>query len=162
VRQALRDIDPDLVVNARSLDESMRRATSELTHASAGAAACGLLALLLACVGLYGAIATGVGERTREIGVRMALGADRGTITRHFMRWGLSLALVALAVGIPLSWATVAVAGSRVFGVGALAPQVAVGLAGVATLMMAVAAAASFIPARTSASVDAARALRVE
>ena len=162
VRQALRDIDPDLVVNPRSLDESMRRATSELTHASAGAAACGLLALLLACVGLYGAIATGVGERTREIGVRMALGADHGTITRHFMRWGLSLTLVALAVGIPLSWATVAVAGSRVFGVGALAPQVAVGLAGVSALMMAVAAAASFIPARTSAAVDPVQALRVE
>ncbi|MEJ2539507.1 MAG: ABC transporter permease [Gemmatimonadota bacterium] len=162
VREALRDLDPDLDVNLAGLEESMGRARTQMAHVSAGAAACGLLALLLACVGLYGAIAAGVGERTREIGVRIALGADRGAVTRHFVRRGLLLGLIALAVGLPLSWASVAVVGSRVFGVGALAPEVAVGLVAVGAVMIAVAAAASWIPARTSASVDPARALRAD
>lgn len=162
VRTELTAVDPDLVVNVSLLAERLRQARTELAHASAGAVACGLVALLLACVGLYGMIATSVTERTREIGVRIALGADRARVIRHFVGRGLRVTLIALGVGLPLAWATVALVGAGVVGVRALAPEVAVGLAGVAVLLTAVALLSSWIPARRSSSVDPVRALRTE
>lgn len=156
----LRAVDPDLVLNISLLSEELH--DPEMTHAPAGALACGLLALLLACVGLYGMIATGVTERTREIGVRIALGADRGRVIRHFVGRGLRVTLIALGVGLPLSWITISVVGARVVGVGAFAREVAVGLAAVTVLMLAVGGLSSWLPARRSSGVDPVLALRSE
>ena len=161
LRAELRALDPDLVVNAGVLADALRF-DAELANYSAGAAACGIIALLLACVGLYGMIATGVIERTREIGVRIALGADRARVIRHFVRKGLTVTLIALAVGLPLSWATFILVGADVVGVNGLAPEVAVGLGAGAVLMMAVALAACWLPARRSSAIDPVRSLRSE
>lgn len=161
LRAELRTVDPDLVVNVRLLADALRLDT-ELAHGSAGAAACGIIALLLACVGLYGTIATGVSERTREIGVRIALGADRGRVVRHFVRKGLIVTLIALGVGLPLSWATFILVGADVVGVSALAPEVALGLGSGVVLMMAVALVSSWLPARRSSAIDPVLALRSE
>lgn len=161
-RAEILEVDRDLVVDIRPLAEQLREGRTELSHASAGAAMCGFIALLLACVGLYGMIATGVSERTREIGVRIALGGDRPRIIGHFVRRGLTSALSALALGLPLSWMTVALVGTSVVGVTALEVEVGLALGGVALLMMAVAVVSSWLPARRSASVDPVLALRSE
>lgn len=153
-------MDPDLVVSMTTLSEELHN--PEMTHASAGAVVCGLLALLLACIGLCAMVATGVAERTREIGVRLALGADQSRVVRLFVQKGLTLTIVALGVGLPLSWAMIPVVGTSVVGVTALAPEVAVALAAVALLLTAVAGLASWLPARRSATVDPVLALRSE
>jgi predicted permease len=153
-------VDSDLPVNVAVLADRMRLGRTALAHGSAGATAIGLIALLLACVGLYGMIATGVSERTREIGVRIALGADRACVVGHFVRKGLVLTVVALGVGLPLSWITVALVGARVVGVSGFAPEVAVGLSGVTLLMLFVSILSSWLPARRTSSVDPVLALR--
>lgn len=162
VRSEIGRAAPDLVVNTILLTERLRASRTELAHASAGAAASGFIALLLACIGLYAMIATGVTERTREIGVRIALGADRSRVVRLFVRKGLLLTLVALCVGLPLSWATIGLVGAGVVGVGALSPEVVLGLGAVTILMMVVALVSSWLPARQSSSVDPVLALRAE
>jgi ABC-type antimicrobial peptide transport system permease subunit len=119
----------------------------------------GALALLLAAVGLYGVIAYSVGMRTREIGVRMALGARPRDVTRLVMRQGARLALVGIGAGTLLAALVGRVLGSLLYGVSALDP-LAYGVA--ATILMAVAALASLVPALSAARVDPLRALRSE
>jgi putative ABC transport system permease protein len=107
-------------------------------------------------------IATGVAERTREIGVRLALGAARPRVILHFVREGASVAPLALGVGLPLSWNTMALLGTGMVGVDALGPEVALALAGVGILLICVTLLASWLPARRSSSVDPVEALRAE
>ena len=117
------------------------------------------LALLLACIGLYGVMSYTVAGRTREIGVRMALGARRGDVMELVLREGMLLVAVGLAVGIPL-----ALAGSRVlqgflFGLKSTDP---LSLIAVVLLLGIVAVLAGLIPARRAAKVDPMVALRYE
>jgi putative ABC transport system permease protein len=162
LRAELARLNPDLVFDASVLADELRRYDRELAHASAGAAACGFMALLLACIGLYGMVATGVTERTREIGVRIALGADRGRVVRDFVSKGLTVGLIAVGVGLPLSWMMIFVVGAGVVGAHALAPEVGVGLVAVAVPMIGVTILSSWLPARRSTRVDPVLALRSE
>jgi predicted permease len=117
------------------------------------------LALLLACVGLYGVMSYTVAGRTREIGVRMALGAQRSNVMGLILRDALVLVGIGLAVGIPLSLASARLLHSFLFGLKGTDPA---SLAAVVLLLGSVAAIAGFIPARRAASIDPMRALRYE
>jgi predicted permease len=117
----------------------------------------GLVATILAAVGLYGVIAYAVGRRTREIGIRMALGAAPGDVLRLVMGQGLGIAGVGILIGLALSWAAARAIASALYGVGAADPA-AWGSA-VAVLLTS-AALANFLPARRAARVDPSVALR--
>ncbi len=119
----------------------------------------GILALLLACVGLYGLLAYGTIRRTREIGVRMALGARRADVVRMVMWQGLALAGVGTVLGLIAAVATGHWFGALLYRVKTTDP---VTLGVVALLMMIVAALATFVPARRAALVDPAFSLRCE
>jgi putative ABC transport system permease protein len=117
------------------------------------------IALLLAVIGIYGLMAYAVQQRTREIGIRMALGAQPGDVLRMVLRHGLLLCLVGIAVGISGGFAVVRLMKSLIFGV---SPTDPVTFVSVAVLLAAVAFAACWIPARKASRVDPMVALRHE
>ena len=113
--------------------------------------------LFLSAAGLYGVIAFGVRERTRELGLRMALGAQRSDVARMVVRRGLRLAVAGFAIGLAGSFALMRLVGSLISGVGS--PDVASG-AVVFIVLSAVALAASYAPARWATRIDPASVLR--
>ncbi len=117
------------------------------------------LALLLACVGLYGVMSYTVAGRTREIGVRMALGARRGDVLELVLREAMVLVAIGLVIGIPLAMAGTRVLHSFLFGLKSTDP---LSLMAVVFLLGIVAAIAGFIPARRAAGIDPMVALRYE
>jgi ABC-type antimicrobial peptide transport system permease subunit len=160
VQQAMAQMNREEVVyDPRSMDNiiadtvAARRFTMVLLAVFAG------LALLLASIGMYGVISYLVGQRTHEIGVRMALGADRSAILRWVLEQGVRLAVFGAATGIVASLALTQFMAhwSLIYGVHAYDPWT---LAGVTTLLMAVALAASYIPALRALRVDPVHALR--
>jgi putative ABC transport system permease protein len=159
-RVALREIDPRLAFGAPVLlEELVARAGAPSRFRALLLALFAGVALLLAAVGLYGVVAYTVSRRTREIGLRLALGAGRGVVLRSIA--GETLGSVALGVvaGLVLSaWLSRLVSG-LLFGVSALDPLTYLG---VPLLLMAVALVACWLPARNAASVDPAVVLRYE
>jgi predicted permease len=119
----------------------------------------GVLAVLLACLGLYGVMAYTAARRTNEIGIRMALGATRGEVLAMVLRESLLLVVAGIVIGVPATLAATRLISSMLFGINAADP---VTIAGGAALMVAVAALAGFLPARRAARVDPMIALRYE
>ena len=117
------------------------------------------LALVLGAVGIYGVISYVVSLRTREIAIRMALGARPQDVWRMVSRQAASVAAVGIVVGLVGALALMRLLRALLFGV---SPTDPVALAGAAVLLIAVSAAASWIPARRAASLDPAQALRAE
>ncbi len=115
--------------------------------------------LLLGALGIYGTLSFAVGERVREIGIRMALGADRAEILRLMLKQGLRLSLVAAALGLAAAWAVGRVLASQLSEV---SPADPLSIAGAAVLLLVVAAFATYLPARRAAGVDPIIALRQE
>jgi putative ABC transport system permease protein len=157
---AMWSVDPALPVfkaitmdflTAQSL--AVRRASSMLIGGFAA------LALVLACIGIYGVMAFSVSRRTREIGVRMALGARRSDVLRMVLGSGVRLALVGIAIGLAGALASSRVLRSLLFDVNAIDPLIfslAAGVLGAMTIL------ASYLPARRAASVEPMKALRTE
>jgi predicted permease len=140
------------------MDERRYRETVEVAGlAGAG----GALALLLASLGLYGVVSLAVRQRTREIGIRIAVGAHPMRVARMFLASGVRVSLVALALGLPLSIAALKIGLSQGL---VIAPEVKPHLIGIviAPLLLAVASAATWVPARRASRVDPARTLRAE
>jgi len=119
----------------------------------------GLAGLLLAAIGIYGVAAYTTALRTREIGIRMALGAHGRDVVGMVLRQGLSLVLVGTSIGLVLAMAASRLFVGLLFGMPPLDPAV---FAGAALLFAAVGAAACFVPARRAARIDAMEALRAE
>ena len=120
---------------------------------------CFRAALVLGVVGIYGVIAYAVTQRTREIGIRMALGAQLGVLKRMFVRQGLGLASRGIACGLAAAVAIARVMAFLLFNISPLDP--AAYLAG-SLVLLAAAAVASYIPARQTTSIDPIDALRAE
>ena len=118
-----------------------------------------MTALLMACVGAYGVMAYGAAQRTREIGVRIALGAKARDVLWLFMRRGVRLTLAGLVLGVPLAILTARAVQSLLFDVSPWSPSVWVG---VPLALAAAILAASYLPARHASRVDPAVALRQE
>jgi len=119
----------------------------------------GLLALLLTCIGLYGILSYTVANRTNEIGIRMALGAERRDVLWLVLRDALRLALIGIAVGIPVALAATRLVSSQLFGISAADPLT---LSLSILILLAVAALAGYLPARRATRVDPLVALKYE
>jgi predicted lysophospholipase L1 biosynthesis ABC-type transport system permease subunit len=119
----------------------------------------GLLALVLACVGLYGILSYSVASRTNEIGIRMALGAGRRDVLWLILREALWLVITGVAVGLPMIFAVTRLASTLLYG---LTPTDPVSLICAALLMLAVAMVAGYLPSRRATRVDPMVALRCE
>jgi ABC-type antimicrobial peptide transport system permease subunit len=149
------------VTSILTLEQVDEKAYADALRASALAGAGGVLALLLASLGLYGVVSLAVRQRTREIGIRIAVGAHPQRVARMFLASGVRVSLIALALGLPLSIAVLKIGLSQGL---VIAPQVNVYLIGgvIALVLVVVASAATWVPARRAALVDPARTLRVE
>lgn len=160
VRAAVREINPALpILHAQSLRDYT--AIGLLPQRVAGwlSGTLGALGLLLTGIGLYGITAYSVGQRTREIGIRAALGASRGDILRLILRAGARLALAGMALGLLLALVATRLISSLLVGISAYDPLT---FCGVTLLMAAVLLMASYIPARRASRVDPSVALRYE
>jgi predicted permease len=135
--------------------QSLERTSFTLTMLSIA----GAMALLLGLVGIYGVIAYAVSQRRREIGIRLALGAESARLKRMFLRHGLTLAITGVAIGLPAAVGLMRLMKSLLFGVSALDP---LAFAAASAALVLAAALASFLPARRAAAVDPVEALRVE
>ena len=160
VRAAIAGIDTRLIVgNQRTMAQEIDASLLAERAISMLATAFGMLATLLAGIGLYGILAYSTAQRTREIGIRMALGAQRLTVVNLILRETLLLTGGAVAATIPLAILAARTVRSQLFGV-SVADPVVYG-AGILTICL-VAALAGFIPARRAATVDPASALRTD
>jgi ABC-type antimicrobial peptide transport system permease subunit len=119
----------------------------------------GLLALMLAAIGLYGVTAYAVARRTSEIGIRMALGASRESVLTMVLKNALIQASIGLAIGLPLAYAGGRLVQSSLYQTDAFQPYV---LLAVIVLLLLAATSAALIPARRAASIDPMQALRIE
>ena len=160
VREIVRQADPrlplsDTTTEAAQIDRTMSR---EIAFARL-CAAFGVLALAIACVGLYGVVAYNAARRTGEIGIRMALGAQRASVVWMVLREVLAVAAAGLAIAVPAAMATSRLVESFLFGTRPNDPA-AIGFAIAALLASAIAAA--YVPARRASRIDPISALRHE
>jgi predicted permease len=159
LKQAIAAIDPkigvQLVVMENQIWDSLLRERLMATLSGFF----GVLAAVLAAIGLYGVISYGVAGRTKEIGIRMALGAGRREVLWLILREALLLVGTGVAVGVPAVLASTRLVSSLLFG---LKPADPLSLSGAVVLMVVVAALAAFIPARRATKVDPMAALRCE
>ncbi|MGA7342702.1 MAG: ABC transporter permease [Terracidiphilus sp.] len=160
VRGQIHSLDPTLAIfNAETIEEHIRAAYFLPRLAATLFGAFGCIGMVLAAVGLYGVMSYAVSRRTREIGIRMAMGAQPGAVERLVLRQGLLLTLIAIVLGWPAAWMLSKLASTFLYGIH---PHDAFTFAVVPPFLIAIALAACWIPARRAASVDPMRALRAE
>jgi predicted permease len=160
VRQALRESEPRLVVGAiEGLDERIVRSIAVERLLGWLTIAFGAAALGLACLGLYGTISYGVRGRTMELGIRLALGADRAAVQWLFVREALLLVLIGGAVGLPLAFLAARAVAALLYGT---PPSDPVAYAAAVAVLVIVSAFAAFVPARRASRLDPMVALRAE
>ena len=160
LRQAIQEANPELPVwTVNTMEEQIERSLWRERAVASLLSFFGVLAIVLACAGIHGVLAHAVARETREIGIRMALGADRGHVLRRVAGQALALTTAGIALGLPLAlWAKPLLA-AFLYGVRSIEPLV---VAGVPFLFLLVAIAASLPPAWRAARIDPAVALRQE
>ena len=160
VRQVVRQLDSNIpIYNLRTLEHQIDQSLLNDRLIATLSTAFGVLATMLAVIGLYGVMAYTVARRTREIGVRMALGAVPGDVIWLVMREVLVLVGSGLVLGLVASWGLSRFVGSQLYGVTGSDP---VTIAGACALLASVAALAGYIPARRATRVNPVLALRYE
>jgi putative ABC transport system permease protein len=158
LRRAVDAAHPDVsVVELFSLGEQIQRSLAQQRMYAEVAGLFGLLGLLVAVLGLFSLLSYTVSQRTREIGIRMAVGAGRREVLRLVLRQGMTLVVVGLALGIAGSLALTRLMSSLLFGVGATDPLT---FLSVPMVLLLVTLAASYLPARRAADLDPLKALR--
>src|SRR5437763_396327 len=158
-RQVVRALDSQLPVTFKTLDQVFASSLDQRRFSLVIFGIFGLVALLLAAMGIYSVTSYAVAQRTQEIGIRMALGARMGDVLKLVLRSGMSLALMGAALGAAGAFATTRVMSSLLFGV---APTDLATFTAVVVVLVVVAFVACYIPARRAAKVDPLVALRYE
>jgi putative ABC transport system permease protein len=160
IRSAMQKMDSKLVISdLRTMENQMDETIAPQRFIGLLASLFGALAAVLAGVGLYGVLAYSTAQRTREIGIRMALGAQRGMIARQVLREVLALAAVSVLIALPVAYFLCRMMSSQLFGVSSADPIVYFGSI---AMIGSVALLAAFLPARRAASVEPMQALRME
>jgi len=160
IRSQVKALDPQLpLFNIMTLEQRVSDSVAQPRFFALLLTIFGVLALVLAMVGIYGLLSYHVAQCTREIGIRMALGAGRGQIFRLVLGQGAVLSGIGIAVGIGGAWATSRFLATMLFGV---QPVDAATYAGISALMAGIALAAVYIPARRATAIDPIIALRQE
>jgi putative ABC transport system permease protein len=159
MREAVRSLDPQLPVNFRTLDQVFSSSLDQHRFSLVIFGVFGTTALLLAAMGIYGVTTYAVAQRTQEIGIRMALGAQMTDVLKLVLRNGMSLAFIGGLIGLAGAYAITRVMSSLLFGV---APTDLATFTIVPVVLMVVALVACFIPARRATKVDPLVALRYE
>jgi predicted permease len=160
LRQAVRSAAPGVPVpEVRSMSAWMRSATADRRFDSQLFGTFAAVTLLLAAGGLYGTLLYTAGQRRRELGIRLALGASRGSVERGVLRGGLTVGALGVLVGLLAAWLSTRLLESRIWGVEGHDP---VALVGAAAVLLITTVLASWLPARRAARVDPLETLRVE
>ncbi len=160
IRNAMHQVDSKLVVDSlRTMDEQISQSTSNDQLITMLAVCFGLLATLMAAIGLYGVLAYSTAQRTHEIGIRMALGAGRRAVVQLVLADVLWLAGISIAVTVPVSMLLARILRSQLYNVSATDPLV---MGSAIALVILVVAGAAMLPARRAASVEPMKALRME
>ncbi len=160
LRQAVWSVNPDLpLAGVQTMQELYEKSMARTSFALVMLAIAGGMALLLGVIGIYGVISYSVSQRTREIGIRMALGAQQPALTGMFVRHGLRLVAIGLVFGLAAAFALTRGMKSMLFGIGAADPMT---YALVSGGLAAAAALASYVPSRRATAVDPMEALRAE
>jgi predicted permease len=160
LRREVYSLDPTMAVyNLETMDEHVRTAFVLPRVAAMLFGVFGAIGLVLATVGLYGVMSFAVARRTREIGIRMALGARRAAVVRLFLRRGMVMTLAAVALGWPAAWMLAKIASSFLYGI---APHDAVTFTLVPIVLVLVALLATWIPSHRAARINPTQALRTE
>jgi putative ABC transport system permease protein len=159
-RGAIRDVDPGLAVFAvEPLTETLSRSVSERRFTMLLLGLFAAIALVLAAVGIHGVLSYGVVQRTREIGIRVALGARPASVLRLIVGQGVILAVIGVAVGLAGAFALTRLLATLLFGV---TPTDMTTMAAVVVVLAGTAVLASYLPARRAMRVDPSIALRAE
>ena len=160
VRTEIAAVDPDLpLFDVLPFDKVITNSIVGIAYVAAMMAILGLIALVLASLGIYGVMSYSVGERTHEIGVRMAMGASSKDVQRLILGNGMFLTVVGMAIGLPLALGLAYALSSLLFGVKVADPFAFLGLP---LLLAAVATVACYLPARRAVRLDPITALRYE
>jgi putative ABC transport system permease protein len=159
ITRVIQSVDKDAPISYMTVDQLLADSTAEPRFQTALVGSFGALGLLLAIIGVYGVISYSAAQRTNEIGVRMALGAQRSDVLLMFLREGMLLAGAGIAIGIGGALALTRVLGSTLFEINPTDPAT---FAGVAIFLMIAALAACYIPARRATKVNPIAALRYE
>ena len=160
LRALLASMNPNVpIMTSQTLEDSIALGLAPQRVVASVAGGLGIVALLLAAIGVYGVTAYAVARRTREIGIRIALGARRTDVVRMVLQEGLSLTLIGAGVGLTLAGATSHVLAAFLFGIPPIDP---VTFTGTTLLFVAIGVAACYVPIRRATRIDAMEALRYE
>jgi putative ABC transport system permease protein len=160
VRETVRRLDPDLAAfGVMTMDQHLENALNLATNSAVFAGAFGVLALLLAVIGIYGLVSYSVARRTREVGIRLALGASREDVLRLVLGRGLGLAAIGVGLGLVASLAVGRLLGGMLYDVSPHDPSI---VGSMSLLLASVVLLASYLPARRAMRVDPVSSLRSE